>query len=136
MHPGRTAGEMAEVRTHRGPYSDPRDGRLHRQIRLAFYSVQGVAGWRPESVPDVVTTRYLVGFCYPNEYYAGKIRRWHRQNVVKVARTVAIPTRRKGRGAGRGRGYIWTPTDALELRSWRGKADRQRKRRGLSPLDF
>ena len=40
----RSHAEMADMLTDRGPFSDPRDGRVLRQIRLAFWSYAGFWG--------------------------------------------------------------------------------------------
>jgi hypothetical protein len=50
----RSADEMAEVRAARGPWDDPRDGRLLRQIRFALWAFEGVGNWRPKGMllPD------------------------------------------------------------------------------------
>ena len=36
---GRSHVEMAEMQAARGPFSDPRDGRVLRQIRYAFLGI-------------------------------------------------------------------------------------------------
>jgi hypothetical protein len=130
----RSAEEMVEVRANRGPFSDPRDGRLLRQIRFAFWSFEGVGSWRPKGTPDEVTTAYLMSYCYPVEHYDGRLKSWHRTNTIKAARQVAIPVRRRiGKGAGSGRPFVWEPIPgALELRAKHGRWVRRQQRKGLS----
>jgi hypothetical protein len=127
----RSAAEMAEVRAARGPYSDPRDGRLLRQIRFAFWAFEGVGSWRPKGTPDEVTTAYLMSYCYPLEHYEGWLKSWHRTNTIKAARQVAIPVRRRvGKGAGSGRPFVWEPIseEVLNERSWQGRSRRLQER--------
>lgn len=129
---GRSHAEMAEMRALRDP-SDPRDGRLQHQIRLAVWGWQGLGSWRPKGTPDAITTRYLMSYCYPREYQTGTLKSWHRTNTIKAARMVLVPVRRKGKGAGKGRGFVWTPIseEALTERNWQGKSRRRRRRLGL-----
>ena len=133
--PGRSDDAMAEMRALRDP-SDPRDGRLCRQIRLAFWAFEGIGNWKPEAAWGKVTTRYLVSYCYPREYHAGQLKSWHWTNTRKAARMVAIPVRGTGKGAGSGRPLIWTPIseEVLTERSWQGKSRRRQRRLGL-PVD-
>jgi hypothetical protein len=93
----RSHAEMADMLTHRGPFSDPRDGRVLRQIRLAFWSYAGLGDWKPKGTPPEVTTRYLVSFAYPRQYHSGQIRRWQVANTIKVASRVATATRARNR---------------------------------------
>ena len=128
----RSHAEMADMLTHRGPFSDPRDGRVLRQIRLAFWSFQGLGSWKPPGTPAEISTRYLVSFAYPREYQNGLIRHWHVVNTIKVARRVAIPVRKTGC---RGRPFVWTPIPgALKERSPTGRWKRKQRRLGL-PID-
>ena len=128
----RSHAEMADMRALSDP-SAPRDGRLQHQIRLAFWSFEGVGTWKPKGTPPAVTTKYLMSFTYPREYQRGALKSWHRTNTIKAARMVAIPTRRKGKGAGKGHGFVWTPIseEVLTERSWQGKSRRRRRRLGL-----
>jgi hypothetical protein len=128
--PGRSHDEMAEVRAARGPCTDPRDGRLCHQIRMAFWVFEGVGNWRPKGTPAKVTTLYLMSYCYPREYHMGQLKSWHRTNTIKAARMVAIPVRSTGKGSGSGRSFIWTPIseEVLNERSWQGKSRRRQAR--------
>jgi hypothetical protein len=136
---GRSYFEMAEVRAQRGPLSDPRNGRLQEGIRFAFWSVEGLGPnhLRLKGTPDKVTTRYLMQWCYPLEHLRGELKSWHRTNVIKAARMVAIPTRGSGKGSGKGHGFVWVPIneEVLTERSWQGKSRRRRKRQGLPPIE-
>jgi hypothetical protein len=127
----RSHAEMAQMRALCDP-SDPRDGRVLHQIRLAFWSFEGVGTWKPKGTPPAVTTKYLMSFTYPWEYQRGELKSWHRTNTIKAARMVAIPTRRKGKG----HGFVWTPIseEVLTERNWQGKSRRRQRRRGL-PID-
>jgi hypothetical protein len=84
-----------------------------------------------------VTTRYLMQWCYPLEHLRGELKSWHRTNVIKAARKVAIPTRGSGKGSGKGHGFVWIPIseEVLTERSWQGKSRRRRKRLGLPPIE-
>jgi hypothetical protein len=106
-----------------------------RQIRYAFWGFEGLGSWRPKGTPQEVTTDYLMSFTYPTEHYERRLKSWHRTNTIKAARLVAIPTRRKGKGAGSGCGFIWEPVPgALEERSPTGRWKRKQRRLGL-PID-
>ena len=49
--PGRSDDAMAEMRALRDP-SDPRDGRLCHQIRMAFWAFEGIGNWKPEAASN------------------------------------------------------------------------------------
>jgi hypothetical protein len=137
--PGRSDEEMAKARAARGPFSDPRDGRLLRQIRLAFWAFEGLgeSRLRFKGTPDRVTTRYLMSWAYPLEYLRGELKTWHRTATIAAARKVARPVRcTAGKGA-RGRPFVWVPIseEVLNERSWQAKSRRRRKRLGLPPID-
>jgi len=133
MSRGRSHTEMADVRAARGPFSDPRDGKLLRRVRFAFWAFEGLGSWRPKGTPAKVTTLYLMSYCYPTEYHLGQLKSWHRTNTIKAARMVAIPVRGAGKGSGSGRSFVWTPIseEVLTERSWQGRGRRRRKRLGL-----
>ena len=76
---GRDAAGMAWARAKRAPFTDPRDGRLLRQIRFAFTLSDG----RPLSTTDLLKS------CYVIERLRGELRSWHRTNVARAARRVA-----------------------------------------------
>ena len=73
---GRDAAHMERVRAKRAPFTDPRDGRLFRQIRFAF------------TVSGVLSTTDLLKYCYVIEHLWGELRTWHRTNVARAARRV------------------------------------------------
>ena len=131
---GRSPEEMAEVRAQRGPFSDPRDGRLLRAIRFAFWAVEGVGSWHPANTPPAtkVTTRYLMSWTFPREHQLGQLRSRHRTDTIAAARKVAIPVRGSGKGSGKGRGFLWAPIPgALEERTSTGRWKRKQRRLGL-----
>ena len=67
MHKGATADQMERVRARRGPKSEPRDGRVLRQIRFAFWAWGAPLASRPSDPPQQgVTTRFLMGYAYPH----------------------------------------------------------------------
>jgi hypothetical protein len=102
---GRDAAGMARARAKRAPFTDPRDGRLLRQIRTAFTLSRG----EPLSTPD------LVKCCYVVEHLCGEVRSWHRTNVARAAKQVATPV---GRASTRGRPIVWRPVpELMEQRS-------------------
>jgi hypothetical protein len=76
MPRGRTAEQLALIRTKRRPFSDVREGRVLRQIRRAFLV----------SESEEVTTSYLVSWCYPTARVLGGVKSWHRTNTIKAAR--------------------------------------------------
>jgi hypothetical protein len=78
---GRDAGHMERMRARRGPFTDPRDGRLFRQIRFASTLSRG----------EPLSTTDLLKSCYVIEHLWGNVRSWHRTNISRVARRVAIP---------------------------------------------
>jgi len=116
----RDAEGMAHTRSFRGPMSDPRDGRLLRQIRRAFVGATGD-----------VTTAWLLSYCYSDAHQRRQIKSWRRRNVIKTARRVAIPIRRRaGKGAGSGRPFVWEPIQELiEERSRVGRWRRRQARK-------
>ena len=68
----RSHAEMAQMRALCDP-ADPRDGRVLHQIRLAFWSFEGVGKSKPKGTPPAVTTKYLMSFTYPWEYQRGEL---------------------------------------------------------------
>jgi hypothetical protein len=66
---------MAKMRARRAPFTDPRDGRLKKKIRSAFWW----SGGKP------LTTTELVERCYWSvNLQHEKIKSWHRTNVSQV----------------------------------------------------
>jgi hypothetical protein len=111
---GRDAAHMERMRRNRAPFTDPRDGRLFRQIRFAFTVSRG----------EPLSTSSLLKSCYPFEHLWGKLRSWHRTNVGRVARRVAVPI---GRAPTPGRPLIWK--EVPELMELRSPGNRWRRRR-------
>jgi hypothetical protein len=106
---------MAKMRARRAPFTDPRDGRLKRQIRWAFWW----SGGKP------LTTTELVERCYWSvNLQREKIKSWHRTNVSRVADLLAI---RIGRATSQGRPIMWSPRPEL-MQNQLGA--RQQKRNG------
>jgi hypothetical protein len=103
---------MANMRARRAPFTDARDGRLKRQVRMAF-RLYG----RP------LTTTELVKHCYWSANFEG-IKSWHRTNVSRVADLLAI---RIGRATSQGRPIMWSPRPEL-MQGQLGA--RQQKRNG------
>jgi len=102
----------------RGPFTDPRQGRLHRQISRAFEHYE----------TDVLPSTILMDWCY-GERCIRKIAgfpSWHREMVKRAALQMCVSLGR-GRGKGAGRGaptrYKLDPVKA-SLRGWR-KRDRK-----------
>ena len=112
---GRDAAHMAKARAKRAPFTDPRDGRLFRQIRFAFT----VAGGHPLSTTD------LLKYCYAMEHLWGEIQSWHRTNIARAARRVATPI---GRATTPGRPLIWKAIpDLMPLRNPLSRRKRRRE---------
>ena len=92
---------MAKMCARRAPFTDPRDGRLKRQIRWAFWWSRG----------EPLTTTDLLKRCYfilPSQ--GEKYKSWHRANVIRAADLVAI---RIGRAISQGRPIMWSPRPEL-----------------------
>ena len=82
----------------RAPFTDPREGRLLRQIRWAF-EVRAV---------DVLTTHDLLEWCYAAPAIrrlmisrTGKPQSWPREMVKRAALKVCTPIGRSPKGSGR-----------------------------------
>ncbi len=107
---------MAKMRARRAPFTDPRDGRLKKQIRWAFWWSQG----------EALTTTQLVKRCYwAVDLQGEEIKSWHRTNVSRVAALLAI---RVGRATSQGRPIMWSPRpELMQERRWVGPK-RQRTR--------
>lgn len=118
------AEHMAMMRSARGPFTDPRQGRIFLRICRAFLV----------NPNEAATTRYLMSYCYPRDMDNRRLLPWRRRNVIEVARKVAIPRRYQGKGAGQGRPYLWIPIEgALEERTWVGRSRRRQARKGQQP---
>jgi hypothetical protein len=126
-----TAEQLMEIRSRRGPPSDPRQGRLLESIANAFIS----------HAADVLSSTVLVDWCYgPRRLYKllGKpVPSWHREMVKRTALKICKPIgRARGKGAGKGCPTMWKLDPArAELRSWKGRLNRKRQRQDLPPID-
>jgi hypothetical protein len=73
-----SAKQLVEIRSRRGPYSDPRRGRLLDTIVNAFTAYNA----------DVLSSRVLLDWCFgakPIRNLVGGTRTWHRANVKRAA---------------------------------------------------
>ena len=119
----RGAEHMAKMKTARGPYSEPRDTYIARMIRYAFERSHG----KPLSTGQLVEEIYAWQL-----RVKGKPKRsYHYEAIRRALRKVATPI---DRASTRGRSVLWKPDERLELRSWTGRANREHKRQGLSPI--
>jgi hypothetical protein len=104
-----------EIRARRGPFTDPREGRLLRVISNCFtaYNV------------DVLRSDILVDWCHG----AKAIRRlegspsWHRETVKRALLKVATPVGRSPKGKGRPMLWRLDPEKAAQY-GWRKKEKR------------
>jgi hypothetical protein len=113
------------MKAARGPYSDPRDTYIARTIRYAFERSNG----KPLSTGHLVKEVYGLQLRVERK----PLKSWHYQDVRRVLRKVAVPV---GRASTRGSSTLWQPIpELLEQRSWTGRLNRKRKRRGLPPLE-
>jgi hypothetical protein len=117
---------MADMQRRRGPFSDPRQGRLLSEIEWAFKIKNA----------EVLPTTVLLEFCYGG----WTIRKlsgspaWHREMVKRAALKVCTPVGRSPKGSGRP--MLWkADPERMKLRSQIGKINRWRTRQGLPPLD-
>ena len=126
MPRGRNAEQLAKIRARRGPLSDGRRGRLFRQVEFAFVVSKG----------EPLTTTEIIDYCYPAQRLSimGGLKSWHRTNMIRVLRRVAIPIRRRsGKGAGKGRPLVWAmDVERMERLSLIGRL----KRTGKLPADW
>jgi len=111
----------AEMLKRRGPFTDPREGRLLREIDRAFTAHKA----------DVLTTTVLLDWCYG----ARVIRKiagdpsWHREMVKRAALKVCIPLGRSPKGSGRPMMWKLDPEKAA-LRGWRKREKRYKGHAG------
>jgi hypothetical protein len=89
--------DIARARCHRRPFTDPREGRLLREIRDAF-EARGV---------EVLTTNDLLTCCYggPAIRRLAGSKRWFYEMVKRAALKICTPIGRSPRG--RGRPTLW-----------------------------
>lgn len=121
MYRGHRPDEMAQMRSLRAPSTDVRDGKIHHQIRSAFIALHS---------RQPIRTKDLLEWTYGTLRHSDPLRPWMRTHVIAQARKVAIPTRIRGSGAGRGCGFVWVPIpEKLEERSPQGKWKRRQARK-------
>ena len=77
---GRPPEHMPRMRARRRPFTAPRAGRLLNAIQVAFLLSRG----------EVISTSRLVKSCYPVAHIFGGLKSWHRSNVARAARRVAV----------------------------------------------
>jgi hypothetical protein len=123
---GRSREDMADMQRRRGPFSDPRQGRLLSEIEWAF---------KLKKV-EILPTTVLLEFCYGGR----TIRKlsgspaWHREMVKRAALKICTPVGRSRKGSGRP--MLWkADPERMKLRSRIGKINRRRARQGLPPLE-
>ena len=110
-----TAEQLVEFRKRRAPLSDPREGRVLKQISRAFEALG----------TDVLPSTVLVDWCY-GERVIRKLTgspSWHREMVKRAASQMCIPLGRSPKGKGRPMLWKLDPEKAA-LRGWR-KRDRK-----------
>ena len=109
------------MRKRRGPFTDPREGRLLREIDCAFTAHNA----------DVLTTTVLLNWCYGGR----AIRKlegdpsWHREMVKRAALKICIPLGRSPKGSGRPMMWKLDPEKAA-LRGWRKREKRYKGHAG------
>ena len=120
MPRGKTAAQMVNIRSRRGPFSDPRDGRLLRGIRYCAIGKD----------VEVLTTSQLLEWTYAgHRILGGKNKSWHREMIRRACRKVATPIGRSPKG--RGRPMMWRVDPArIRLRSLMERLKRKRARQG------
>ena len=97
------------MRKRRGPFTDPREGRVLREIDCAFTAHKA----------DVLTTTVLLDWCYG----AKAIRKlegdpsWHREMVKQAALKMCIPLGRSPKGSGRPMMWKLDPRPLISLRT-------------------
>ena len=122
--PRLNAKQLAEIRARRGPLSDPREGRLLREIEMAFIDDK-----------EVLTTSVLIDRCYGarvirklecNVRGLKSLPSWHRANVARAASKICTPMGRSKTGTGRPMLWKLDPERAaLRGRRKREKRDRE-----------
>jgi hypothetical protein len=97
------------MQRRRGPFSDPRQGRLLSQIEWAFKLKNA----------EVLPTTVLLEWCYggPATRRLSGAPSWHREMVKRAALKLCIPLGRSPQG--RGRSPSWTGrTSNRDTRRW------------------
>ena len=117
---------MAKMKAARAPYSDPRDTHIVSMIRYAFERSNGNPLSTGQLTEQIYGWQIRVLGKPKKSYHYGAIRR--------ALRKVAVPI---GSASTRGRSTLWQPIpELLEQRSWTGRTNRKRKRRGLPPMSY
>jgi len=114
------------MRKRRGPFTDPREGRLLKQIRWAFEA----------NTVDVLTTHDLLKWCYGGPAIrrlmisrTGKPRSWPREMVKRAALKLCMPIGRSPKGSGRPMMWKLDPEKAA-LRGWKKRGKRYQGQAG------
>jgi hypothetical protein len=114
------------MQRRRGPFSDPRQGRLLSEIVWAFKLKKA----------EVLPTAVLLEFCYGGR----TIRKlngspaWHREMVKRAALKICTPVGRSPKGSGRP--MLWkADPERMKRRSQIGRINRKRARQGSPPID-
>jgi len=113
----------SKMRERRGPFTDPREGRLLKQIRAAFIA----------NNVEVLSASILLKWGYgpPVIRKLTGSPKWHRENIKRSALKICTPIgRATGKGAGSGRPMLWKiDPERAQLRSRRGRWVRKQQRR-------
>jgi hypothetical protein len=119
-----TAEQLKKIGARRGPFTDPREGRVLKQIHSAFIALD----------VEVLSTGVLVDWAYgppPIRKIAGNPS-WHRQHIKVAASKICTPIgRATGKGAGSGCPQMWKiDPERAKIRSRRGRWERKQQRLG------
>jgi hypothetical protein len=126
----RLTGYLKDTREPRGSehmakMKAARDTHIASMIRYAFER----SGGKPVSTAQLVEEIY--GWQLRLQ---GKAKQsYHYEAIRRALRKVATPI---DKASTRGRSVLWKPDERLELRSWKGRAARKRKRQCLPPISF
>jgi hypothetical protein len=107
----------------RGPFTDPREGRLLKQIHAAFIA----------NNVEVPSSSVLLEWGYgpPTIRKLAGSPKWHRENIKRSALKICTPIgRAAGKGAGSGCPMLWKiESERAELRSRHGRWVRKQQRK-------
>jgi hypothetical protein len=115
----------------RGPYTDPRQGRVLQQIDRAY------AAFDTDTLDASVLMEWAYGAKVIRKLQSsrtGKPQKWPYEMLKRALMKVAIPIGRSPKGSGRP--MLWKADPGrMKLRSQLGRINRQRARQGLPPID-